>query len=64
MEVLKEIKDIGDELDISRNLFDRQKRVLESFCPASETGKRNAGILMSGRRSSPMGRHTMSYRPC
>lgn len=34
IDLLKEIKDIRDELNIMRHLFDQQKRVLETFCPA------------------------------
>ncbi len=54
IELLKEIKDIRDELNILRNLFDQQKRVLESFCPAIETGQGKIGLPVSKERSSLM----------
>jgi hypothetical protein len=54
IELLKEIKDIRDELNILRNLFDQQKRVLESFCPAIETGQKNIGLPVPKERSSLM----------
>ncbi|KAH8599991.1 hypothetical protein B0O99DRAFT_347159 [Bisporella sp. PMI_857] len=41
IELLKEIKDIRDELNILRNLFDQQKRVLESFCPTVQAEQDN-----------------------
>ena len=54
IELLKEIKDVRDELNILRNLFDQQKRVLESFCPAIEMCQKDAGLPIPRPTSSLM----------
>lgn len=42
IDLLKEIKDIRDELNILRNLFSQQERVLESFCSVIEAASQKA----------------------
>ena len=54
IELLKEIKDIRDELNILKSLFHQQRLVLETFCPAIETGQNNLGHPVPKERPSLM----------
>jgi len=60
IELVKEIKDIRDELNILRNLFGQQKRVLEKFCPIIaphvQTSKSRTSLM------SPIKRHVQSIQ--
>jgi hypothetical protein len=56
IDLLKEIKDIRDELNIMRHLFAQRKRVLEIFSPAiraaSQTAKKKPSLIDAVERQA------------